>query len=256
MVKLVDKIASISLPARVSESIYTTKRDLDVNYNKLDYEVHICTLNEEDYIESTLKSIVRQDPVARGDVPIVLIDSKSDDRTVEIAKSYVDEIILSDKGLLTARNKGINKRNPDVVLSADAADIYSRGWVNELAKPFEHDNIVAAYGNVYSKDPMHKRKQKLKHSVVNTWNLPGNNSAIRVSALREVGMFDESIDQQKLSHMVLEEQIFKKLELNVIGDIAYRPYASMYKSQRRKTVSRTTEKNSGYKKEIDNGERF
>lgn len=254
MVELVDKIASITLPAGISEKAFTQKRDIDVDYGALDYEIHIATLNEEQYIEETLNSLLEQEPVKNGDVPIVVIDSSSTDDTANIARPLVDEVIQAPKGLLTARNRGIELRDPDVVLSADAGDLYAPGWVDELAKPFEDDEVVASYGNIYSKDPLHMRKQKMKHAIVNTWNLPGNNSAIRVSALRETGMFDESINQTDLPEMVLEEQIFKKLELSMVGDIAYRPYASMYKSQRRKLF--TTEENGEYKEEQFNGERF
>lgn len=248
------KLASILLPAYVSESRYTSERDIEVDYESLDCEIHICTLNEEDYIVETLQSLARQDPVRNGDVDIVLIDSYSDDETVAKARPYVDEVILCGKGLLTARNKGIAERNPDVVLSADAGDIYASGWIDELSKPFEDESVVASYGNIYSKDQLHTRKQKLKHSMVNTWNLPGNNSAIRVSALRKVGMFDDSIDQQKLSKMLLEEQIKKKAQLMKVGRIAYRPYAAMYKCQRRAFF--TSEDHTSYEQQQKRGERF
>jgi len=247
-------VSHMAMPARLSEAIYTSERDIEVDYDSLDYEIHIATLNEEKFIRETLNSLTRQEPVKRGDVDIVLIDSKSEDRTLEIAKDKVDEILLAPKGLLTARNLGLAKRDPDVILSADAGDVYGKGWVDELAKPFDRDNVVASYGNIYSKDPMHIRKQKVKHSIVNTWNLPGNNSAIRVDALKKTGNFDESINQTDLIQMVLEEQIFKKVELSTLGEVAYRPYAAMYKSQRRK--ERTTEQNEKYKKEQYKGERF
>lgn len=254
MINPVDRIASIALPARVSERVYSSKRDVDVDYSALDYEIHVCTLNEEGYIMETLESLNAQEPVKSGDVPIILIDSNSTDETVNIARPHVDEVIQAPKGLMTARNRGIEWRDPDVVLSADAGDIYSQGWVDELAKPFERDNVVASYGNIYSKDPVWKRGQKVKHSVVNTWNLPGNNSAIRVSALEKVGMFDEDVDQQSLPEVLLEEQIFTKIELATVGEIAYRPYATIQKSQRRK--DRTTEDNEYYKQQQKNGDRF
>lgn len=251
---MLEKAKSIVMPPILSEQKYKRKRDIDVNYDALDYEIHIATLDEEGYIEDTLKSLHKQDPVKNGDVDIVLVDSYSNDDTVDIAMEYVDDMIFAPKGLLTARNKAINARKPDVVISADAGDIYTPGWVDELAKPFERDNVVASYGNIYSKDPLHKVNQKVKHSIVNTWNLPGNNSAIRVSALRKAGMFNEDIDQQDLAQVVLEEQIFTKMELSTLGEIVHRPYAAMYKSQRRKMF--TLEGNDEFKKQIEDGERF
>jgi glycosyltransferase involved in cell wall biosynthesis len=251
---MLERAASIVMPPVVSEQVYKRERDIDVNYDDLDFEVHIATLDEEGYIKDTLKSLHKQDPVKNGDVDLVLVDSYSNDDTVDIAKEYVDDMVFTPKGLLTARNKAINARKPDVVMSADAGDIYTPGWIDELAKPFERDNVVASYGNIYSKDPLHKVNQKIKHSIVNTWNLPGNNSAIRVSALRKAGMFNEDIDQQSLAEMVLEEQIFAKMELSTLGEIAYRPYAAMYKSQRRKAF--TLERNDEFKEQVKDDERF
>lgn len=248
------RLFNLALPARASEIIYTNKRDLVVDYQSLNCEVHIPTYNEEDYIERTLKSLSRQDPVKSGDVNLVLIDSFSDDDTVQIARDYVDDIIMVTMGKLTARNKGVDRRRADVVLSADAGDIYSKGWVDELCKPFEEPDVVASFGNIYSKEAKFKRGQKVKHSIVNTWNLPGNNSAIRVSTLQDIGKFDTDIDQQDLVDMVLEEQITTKAELLAKGKIAYRPYAAAYKCQRRKMLSSDTV--DKYDKERERGERF
>jgi len=225
------------LPPRVSERIYSRDRDLDVDYSALDYHIHVPTYNEEDYVERTLKSLSEQEPVKNGDVKLVLVDSKSDDNTVKVASGYVDGVIIAEEGKLTARNQAIEELKPDVVLSADAGDIYTPGWVDEHAKAFEKDNVIATLGPIYADEIPFKFGQNKKHWIVNLWNLPGNNSAIRTSALEEVGMFDTNIDEQELIEVLFEEQILKKLELKRIGDIEFRPYAAMYKNQRRKKFS-------------------
>jgi glycosyltransferase involved in cell wall biosynthesis len=250
----VGRAGSALAPARISELVYTSDRGIDVDYDSLDYEVHVPTFNEEYLIEETLESLVRQDPVQNNNVDIVLVDSHSEDRTVELAKPYVDEIVVAPMGKLSARNEGIRATKPDVVLSADAGDIYPKGWINEIAKPFEDEDTVASYGPVYSKEPLFRRPQKIKHSIVNLWNLPGNNSAIRVNALRDAEGFHTDIDQQKLLHVLLEEQIMKKMELRLRGDIRFRPYAGMYKCQRRKMFS--LERTEQYEEEMESDERF
>lgn len=254
MTKILNRLANVAMPVRLSEAIYTRDRDIDVDYESLDYEIHIPTLNEEDYIEDTLQSLYIQDPVQNGDVGLILIDSYSTDDTVNIAREYVDDVLFSPRGILTARNMGIEESKPDVVISADAGDIYSKGWVDEMAKPFEDDNVVAAFGNIYSKDPLFTRPQKIKHSIVNTWNLPGNNSAVRTSVLQEVGNFETDLDQQELIQVLLEKQITKKFQFSVMGKVAYRPHAAMYKSQRRKMLSGPEHNN--YKRQKEEGIRF
>lgn len=251
---MIGRVGSAVLPARISERIFTRKRDIDVDYSSLDYEVHIPTYNEEDFIEETLKSLNRQSPIQNGDVDLILVDSYSTDDTVKIARQYVDDVIFAPKGILTARNESMTARSPDVVISADAADVYPRGWINEHTKAFEDDDVVATLGPVYSKENPFKRPQKIKHSIVNIWNLPGNNSAIRVEALENIGGFYTDLNQQELVQVLLEEQIFKKAELYLQGDIEFRPFAGMYKSQRRKKFS--IERTREYAKQQAQNERF
>lgn len=249
-----ERLGPAVLPLRVSEKVYTSKRDINVDYDALDYQVHIPTYNEEDYIEETLQSLVRQKPVQNGDVEIVLIDSHSQDDTVKIARDYVDRVIFADKGILTARNKGLEVMNPDVVLSADSADVYTLGWIDEHAKAFEDDSVVATSGPIFAKEMLLNRWMKMKHSVNGYWNLPGNNSAIRISTLNEIGNFSTDLNEQDLKQVLMEEQIKKNVELRSKGNVEFRPYATMYKSERRRRFS--IERTEKYARQQLNGERF
>ena len=242
------------LPLRLSQRVYNTNRNLDVDYSDLDVQVHIPTYNEEAYIEETLQSLVSQSPVQNDNVEIIVIDSHSTDSTREIAKQYADKVMLAPKGILTARNQGIERESPDIVLSADSADVYMPGWIDEHVKAFEDKSVVATHGTIYSKEWPFNRTQKIKHGIVGAWNLPGNNSAIRVSALENIGKFDTELNQQELIDVLLEEQIGKKIELWEQGSIEFRPYATMYKSQRRKRFS--IERAETYAKEQVEGDRF
>lgn len=80
-----------------------------------DISAVVATLNEEDQIEDCLKTISSVDE-------IIVVDSYSEDRTVEIAEEYADRIIQEEsKGFMEAhRNSGIRKASNDYILRVDA----------------------------------------------------------------------------------------------------------------------------------------
>src|SRR5689334_21224164 len=81
--------------------------------------VVIITFNEEANIGRTLASV--QPLVADGKGEIVIVDSGSTDRTVEIAKSYGAKVFSEPwKGYAAQKNSAIDKATGDWVLSLDA----------------------------------------------------------------------------------------------------------------------------------------
>ncbi len=81
--------------------------------------VVIITHNEEANIARTLAS-VRQ-LVADGKGEVIVVDSGSTDRTVEIAKSYGAKVFVEDwKGYSAQKNSAIHKATGDWILSLDA----------------------------------------------------------------------------------------------------------------------------------------
>lgn len=74
----------------------------------------IISYNEEDKIEDCLKSL---EPVVDE---IIVVDSRSTDKTVEIAKRYTDKIFLQDfLGFVGQDNFAVSKAENDWVLSLD-----------------------------------------------------------------------------------------------------------------------------------------
>ena len=81
--------------------------------------VVIITFNEEANIGRTLASV--QPLIADGKGEIIIVDSGSTDRTVEIAKSYGAEVFIEEwKGYAAQKNSAINKATGDWILSLDA----------------------------------------------------------------------------------------------------------------------------------------
>jgi glycosyltransferase involved in cell wall biosynthesis len=91
--------------------------------------VCIITLNEEANIGRTLRSV--QPLVADGQGEIIVVDSGSTDKTVEIAKSLGAKVFVEPwKGFAAQKNSALDKAQGEWVFSLDADEEVT----NELAK--------------------------------------------------------------------------------------------------------------------------
>jgi glycosyltransferase involved in cell wall biosynthesis len=89
--------------------------------------------NSEKLIERTIKSVINQ---SYTNIEYVIIDGKSNDKTLEIIRQYENKIALiisePDKGLYDAMNKGLAKATGDFVCFLNSGDeIYSSTILNE-----------------------------------------------------------------------------------------------------------------------------
>ena len=93
--------------------------------------VVIITYNEEANIGRTLASV--QPLVADGKGEIIVVDSGSTDRTVEVAKSYGAKVFVEEwKGYAAQKNSAIDKANADWIFSLDADEEIDSELVREL----------------------------------------------------------------------------------------------------------------------------
>src|SRR5262249_7755907 len=113
--------------------------------------VVIITFNEELNIRRTLASV--QPLVADGKGEIIVVDSGSTDRTVEIAKSFGAKIFLEEwKGFATQKNSAIDKATGDWILSLDADEEVDRDLatlVKHVTSPWQQPpkpELLAAMG--------------------------------------------------------------------------------------------------------------
>src|ERR1700758_3464856 len=85
----------------------------------MNLSVVIITFNEESNIGRTLASV--EPLVADGKGEIIVVDSGSTDRTVEIAKSHGAKVFIEEwKGFAAQKNSAIDKARGDWILSLDA----------------------------------------------------------------------------------------------------------------------------------------
>ncbi len=93
--------------------------------------VCIITLNEEANIGCTLQSV--QPLIADGQGEIIVVDSGSTDKTVEIAKSYGTQVFVEPwKGFAAQKNSAIDKAQGGWILSLDADEEVSPSLLPEI----------------------------------------------------------------------------------------------------------------------------
>jgi glycosyltransferase involved in cell wall biosynthesis len=91
----------------------------------MNLSVVIITFNEEANIGRTLESV--KPLVADGKGEIIIVDSGSTDRTVEIAKSFGAKVFVEEwKGYAAQKNSAIDKATGDWILSLDADEEVQR----------------------------------------------------------------------------------------------------------------------------------
>jgi len=98
--------------------------------------VVIITYNEEANIGRTLESV--QPLVADGKGEIIVVDSGSTDRTVEIAKSLGAKVFVEEwKGYAAQKNSAIDKATGKWILSLDADEEVEPSLLEELTFLFQ-----------------------------------------------------------------------------------------------------------------------
>lgn len=107
----------------------------------------IRALNEEKYIGQLLDGISKQTLKERE---VILVDSGSTDRTVQIAEKYGVKIEHINKDEFTfgrSLNRGIKAAKGEFIIniSAHCYPVYP-DWLEQIIKPFEDKQVAVSYG--------------------------------------------------------------------------------------------------------------
>lgn len=107
----------------------------------------VPTLNEEKSLRQTLESMRAQK--SGHEIEIIVVDSYSTDKTIEIAQELADKVLYAPKGIIArARQKGSMDASGEVIVSACGDSIYEKNWLHELVKPIESGKYVATAGKL------------------------------------------------------------------------------------------------------------
>ena len=117
----------------------------------MDYKISIVirTYNEQKHLPEVLESIKNQ---TYKNYEVILIDSESTDKTVEIAKSYevkVIHILKKDFNYSYASNVGVKNATGDIVcfLSGHSVPV-KENYLEKINEIFQDSKIGGCYGDV------------------------------------------------------------------------------------------------------------
>ncbi|GAI17307.1 unnamed protein product [marine sediment metagenome] len=227
----------------------------------------MCSLNEEGFVEDALKSL--EDQNVRICFPdkfeCILIDSHSEDRTVEIAEEYGWTVYQAERGKLNARHLGMLKAKGDIIVSVDADTFYAPNWLNLMLRWFNNNSVVAVAGPriVNPEENMLATGLSIWMSLIDTGPLviggmraPGQSVAFYRQAYFDIGGWDLSIDQLNQHSMVVEEEIKFAVKLRRLGRMPVAWDAPCFTSIRRVAFLGKGEKYRKFTKERFSGQRF
>ena len=119
--------------------------------------------NDQENIEKTIKSVISNKKGLK--LEYIIIDGKSDDKTLSIIKKYKKKInkIISekDKGIYDAMNKGINLSNNDIIVFCNSGDFFYKNSLKKIINIFNRKDYDFIFGTVvrnYTKSKIIKSK--------------------------------------------------------------------------------------------------
>lgn len=138
--------------------------------------ITVC-YNSEKTIEKTIKSVLNQ---TYKNIEYIIIDGKSTDSTIEIAKKYEKEFngrmkIYSEKdtGIYNAMNKGIDKASGTLIGIINSDDYYEKNAVELMVNNMTDDKYQILYGymKIVKKDVLSHiiiyNHENLKENMIN-----------------------------------------------------------------------------------------
>ena len=212
----------------------------------------IPVYNAEAYIDETLNSVAKQ---FRSPEQIVVINDGSTDQTMERILDWDRQrgprltiIEQSNKGVSTARNRGIEHCQADLIAFLDADDLWLPPHLEQLARAFENHDLTVCFADALHFDDLgtvrpsslastlieqtrfHKQEDDLRLMIESPYCslLNGNyislsSSLISKKALERTGGFDPAIKSAE------DRDLF--LRLSRIGRFAYYPRVLAHKRQ-------------------------
>lgn len=202
--------------------------------------------NEEKYIAKCLASIKKQR--TRHKYELIVVDARSEDRTVEIARKYANRIILSDKkSVAFQRNLGAKAAKGKYLVFVDADTELSENYLDNAISYLANGYSAVSFGFKFDKKTLTIRVlQVLANNFYHMMHiLAGFNIAISKSIFFKIGGFKnivlEDVDiSQRLRCIGKTEYVMDPLtitsarkheKMGVLQTLRY--YAELYLYERK-----------------------
>lgn len=168
----------------------------------VDVSVIVCTLNEEKRIGNCLKSINAQK--FSGSYEVIVADGNSEDKTVEIAKSFGARTVIEKVRRISAeRQAGAGIAQGKYLLFTDADAVVPENWMQENHDFFEKNKEVAGqYGSVFFSDAKETEKKLSRimmplfmglMALIGMHNPIGSNIAVKKTEFEKINGFNTEL---------------------------------------------------------------
>jgi cellulose synthase/poly-beta-1,6-N-acetylglucosamine synthase-like glycosyltransferase len=185
----------------------------------------IPTKNNGDILGRCLSSIEELD-WPEDQMEIIIVDGRSTDNTIEIAKEYGSRVIYEDVGTRGgACNVGVRSVKGEFIVFTDADCVVPEDWLKNLIKHFNSEDVACVGGpNITPEDDTNfakcvgevllflskpgSRYGLDMDEVVETFHNSGCNVAYRKSAIEEAGWFNEKLitcEDEELDYRILKK---------------------------------------------------
>ncbi len=111
------------------------------------FSVIVPCLDSERYLRRCLEALFAQ--TLRETYEVILIDNNSRDRSVEIARSFPDLIVLEEEiqSSYAARNRGVRQSKGEILAFTDSDCVVSPTWLEEIGSALAVPATAAVLGN-------------------------------------------------------------------------------------------------------------
>ena len=113
--------------------------------------INIPTFNSEKTLGNTIWSVMNQ---SYKNIEIIIIDSYSDDKTLNVAKNYNTKIVMCKGKLLESRIAGINNSKGKYVLLLDSDQILERTAIQRAVHEMNSNDYLWFYETSYNYDKL------------------------------------------------------------------------------------------------------
>ena len=191
----------------------------------------VPTMNEAKYIQPCIDSLKKQ---THKDFEVVAIDASTDATPALCTGAGWKVVKQVSKGVSLARAEGFAATSGEIIACTDADTAVDEKWVERIAKAFEDERVVCAYGPVYFLDGSlaYKLVGGFLFTAFLQWNrligkdhVAGMNFAVRKTAYDAVGGFR--------ADLWTAEDVDLGLRIRKLGKVVYDKQMCVYTSVRR-----------------------
>lgn len=180
--------------------------------NKLKISIITPTLNQADFIEDTIRSVIKQN---YDNFEHIIMDGGSSDHTLEILNKYPHLKWKSEKdsGQSNAINKGFKLADGDIIAWINSDDFYADNIFQDVVTYFvKNPNCKFLYGNITYIDKNRKTLYSITGANINYHNLllypdivRQPSSFWRREVLENIGYLNETL------HVVMDYEYFLRI---------------------------------------------